>query len=433
MKYASILSLILFYSFNCLAGFQELKEYAFKKSPDILSKEKERDEKKSAEWVGYTRWFPRLDWQLSQSTTNSNFYTGAPGADLTTYFQSTLTASMPIYKRSVQLGLSISQQEFDLIDIELQNLKSDLERKLSISLGNWLLAQLKVSSLKQNFSSSEKSEKEIKIRFQNGSRSELDYLRIQAQTTQLDSQIRSAQNDVENLFQQLIIEFGLSKSDLSDLFFAKKYEMADLAKTWSWLDEVSNVGEFNLSEAQIISQLSESRSIILANKNFELNELKLKQIWSSELPEVNAQAIFRKVGLQSNDLNDTPEAKTMMVTLTIPIFSFGGGYASYKESLAAQQKNLIQYEKQKRQIQEQILQSFYQLDAQKKLVEALQIRLAQATRLDQLTQRSFELGKSSILDLLQAQNELVSARMDLAKGKLDKSQLIRKLNWELVK
>lgn len=77
-------------------------------------------------------------------------------------------------------------------------------------------------------------------------------------------------------------------------------------------------------------------------------------------------------------------------------------------------------------------QLFDQIQVLKKITQAQELRRNQSIELERLTAKSYELGKSTVQDLLSAQNETLNAKVDVAKSRLELVIAERQLEWNFV-
>lgn len=406
------------------------------KSPDLQLKAKLREQKQYARWSAGGAWLPRLDWQLSENQSNANMFTGAIGPD-SRYEQSVLALSFPIYRRSTHLNLQLAQSEYELADEDYQGALQETDFKLRQWVGELLVSQYKLAALEKSLSAMQRTLRETKIRFEQGSRSQLDLLRIQAQLTSLESQSLSAQNEVRKNLDRLLQLSGLSLQDLQEADFPlTSGNEEQLEKMIRELTEFAPLGSMRPASrrdrAQVMNQFAErGRAQRSAAINLAISQAKANLVFAKEWPELAVKATQQKVANNWSDLKDSPEGRTIGVTLTIPIFNFGSGFSVYRESEALVSTARIQNDQSLNSSRLQVEQLFDQISLLQKLVQAHELRRNQSFELERLTMKSYEFGKSTVQDLLSAQNETLNAKVDVAKSRLELVIAERQLEWNL--
>lgn len=410
--------------------FEKWLDLVQQRSPDLQVKREAREQKKFAQWSAAGGWFPRLDWQLSSNRTNANLFTGAVGAT-TEYRQSVLAVSFPIYRRSTDLNLRLALTEFDLAQEDYQGAQLEIDWKLRQWVGQLLIAEYKSAALVKSLEAATRTAHETRIRFERGSRSQLDVLRTQAQLTSLESQNLSAKNEVRIALDNLLQATGLSLADLDEAQFP--WKSATESELETLLGQLTQSSQQNRDRQDVIKMFLDrgrvKKSVELASVS---GQLKAKLVFAKDWPELTLKASNQRLAGDWDELGTSPESRNLGLTLTIPLFNFGAGYSGYRESSALESVARIQNDQSLRAGLLKVEQLFDQIQVLKKITQAQELRRNQSIELERLTAKSYELGKSTVQDLLSAQNETLNAKVDVAKSRLELVIAERQLEWNFL-
>jgi outer membrane protein TolC len=118
------------------------------------------------------------------------------------------------------------------------------------------------------------------------------------------------------------------------------------------------------------------------------------------------------------------------LVLTIPLFGSGNFYSSNFEEYFA--KKQIQYTMGKRKLetQNQLSNTLIKITALETLVSSLTLNVSQYEELYRLTIKSYQLGKSSLLELLEVQDNLLDSKISLAQNKIQFYTLSQNYLWQ---
>lgn len=413
-----------------LAYFEKWKNIIQERSPELQVKRELREQKKMAQWSAGGSWLPRLDWQLSSNRTNANLFTGAIGST-TEYRQSVLALSFPIYRRSTDLNLRLASTEFDMAQDDYEGALFEIDWKLRQWVGQWLIAEYKSAALLKSLEAAKRTAHETRIRFERGSRSQLDVLRTQAQMTSLESQSLSAKNEARIALDNLLQATGLTLADLEEAQFP--WKSATEAQLETLLSQLTNVSNQKMERQEVVQRfLEKGRVKKNIERTFVSSQLKAKLVFAKEWPELTLKASHQRLAGDWDELGTSPESRNVGLTLTIPLFNFGSGYSGYRESSALESVARIQSDQNLRAGLLKVEQLFDQIQVLKKISQAQELRRNQSIELERLTAKSYELGKSTVQDLLSAQNETLNAKVDVAKSRLELVIAERQLEWNFV-
>ena len=160
-------------------AFEKLRRHTIVASPEIAAARAERSQKNAQLYSSFTRWLPRVDLQFSQirskdysmltSGTLSTlplFANISPEAATVDSFQ--LTTTMPIYRRSVHVGLGASQAEAQAARAGYDTKLLEADWKLRQLMGAYLLDLYRERLLDRSQPIAMSQLKEAKLRFELG-------------------------------------------------------------------------------------------------------------------------------------------------------------------------------------------------------------------------------------------------------------------------
>ena len=134
--------------------------------------------------------------------------------DLSTW---SLSVGIPLYRRSVHLGLQQGYREASAAEAQLKVQMGDLDWKLREAVGRFLLEAFKVEALETSLQIANRSQRETELRFEMGGRTRIDLLRAQANVVSLDSKRLSFIQAREAGRNSVLEVSGLSEAEFRDV------------------------------------------------------------------------------------------------------------------------------------------------------------------------------------------------------------------------
>ncbi len=437
--------------------FGKLKNTAIQKSPDLAQAQATLSQKKAQVYTSLTRWFPHLDFELSR--TKSKDYSlstsGALGTQAARFTPEEVNRSrfsfdltMPVYKRSVQLGLEKSYAEKELAELDFQIKFQEFNWKLHSLFGNYLLQLYKLAIIKKSIEIANTNQKEAKLRFDLGQRTKIDVLKADTNVLSLESKKLQYEQDYALAQSQLLEDTGLTSLEFSELDIQKLYVTEEdyvhiLNEFTVFESHLENLKEFLgsngeaiLTEKQktLIEQHIAQTSAIYKNhlSNQDLSDVLAKEKMSQEWPELLVQGSVYKQGPDWEDIKKSQDRSySIALVLRIPLFSGGSLISSYLEQSYSFVANEVKTQKNILQLKNEVENDLFQIHTSRKLLESQAINLNQNEELVRLSQKSYQLGKATFLELLTNQNDLMEAKLGLAQTKVNLSVLLRKFTWKL--
>lgn len=433
--------------------YSELKALAERRSPEILSAEEAVRQANARVYTSWTYWVPRVDLSFSQSRARDySIVTGGSIASLQEagipIFPEAISLSrwdfnltIPLYRRSVHVGVLQGYGDWRLSLQQLRSRRTELDWRLRQLIGSYLLQSYREAALQTSIEIARRNHREAEIRFQLGQRTRVDVLRAKANLVSLEAK-RLTQIQQKSADQKALLEYtGLAPHDLAEAGFPELLSSEDRI--------LSAINRFSESDALIASlkplmgaetgsaaiaerivSSSPTYHLLLAQR--ESADRKLLNITAQEWPELVFRANLNKQAPTWEEAF-SPEQRSysFAVVLTIPIFSGGSVFSTTIEKSHANQAQEIQTEKDIQSLKNQVENDRDRLKSLLSSVEALSLNVDQNEEIVRLSFKSYQLGKTTLLELMTSQNELTDSKINLAANRLDLAVTARKLAWNL--
>ena len=431
-------------------AYQHLRSEVFEKSVDLGIARAQASQRKAQVYTSATKWLPRAELQLSQSRNldyslvtsgalgNSSLFQFTP--EETPLSKWALNVTFPIYRRSVHLGLQQSLDEKAVADEQVTAKSTELDWKLRSYVGNYFLQIYKVVTLKNSIEIAKTNLREATLRFELGQKTKIDVLRSQANLISLESRALSDQEQRDKSLSDLLAYSGLTL----DQFLHS--EIAEVAKDESKIgDAIDQFSKADLELEKIKPFLDsakrtevESRVAVasptyrgyLAQESLENSQA--RSLMAQEFPDLSFQASVSEQGQHWSDTTKPGfESHYFALILTVPIFSGGSTFSTYAEKQNAQDASRLRTQKQIEDFKTEVLNEITRIGALLKTSDAQKLSADQNEEIVRLSTKSYQLGKTTIVELLGSENDLIDAKINLAKTKLDLSTLVRQFAWNL--
>jgi outer membrane protein len=162
-------------------------------------------------------------------------------------------------------------------------------------------------------------------------------------------------------------------------------------------------------------------SVTTAQYNIDIAQLQVKVAEGALYPTLSVQGNFTKNYLASGNLN-TMESYNASVLgqLSVPIYQGGAEYSLIRQAKETLGQRRIDADTAREQVRQIVVQAWGQLDAAKANIEATQAQV-QATEIAlNGVREEARVGQRTTLDVLNAQQELVNARVALVSAQRDR-------------
>lgn len=423
-----------------------LRRESLERSPEVLIARAQAEQFAAARNTALSRWFPRLDLELAQS--NIEDYSiitsgsiGVVGFNLTPEAVSlarwALNLNFPVFRREVQLGYLQASAEGASAEQTAQNKVSEIDWRAHSLLGNYLIGLYREATLESAIAAAAASLREIERRHRLGSRTRLDLLRARANLASLRFERSSAAQtrlaDLNGLSeytgasQERLVELGLpevaSETTLSRAI-ARLSGVQGLEKALSpYLER-----DARLERAEPV-QSPNFLSILLQE---EAAERRARSATASLWPALSFQASLNKQQQAwAGILGPNFRSHSLALVLTIPLFSGGSSFTQIPERHQAARKAALESGRDRVRLRNEIANDTDRVRVLQSSISSLELAVAQNMEAMNLAERSYQLGRSSLSDVLASRSAATRAKLDLANAKIELSVLLKRLAWNL--
>jgi outer membrane protein TolC len=306
-------------------------------------------------------------------------------------------------------------------ELTLSNKEKEYSVTFSTDILNFLLAKYKTLAVLNSLKKSETSKKEANLGFTLGHKTKIDVLRAEANFISLASKKTKYLDEVEEAKNTFLEFTGLEQESINFLAQLTEEEIIDLINKLSQTAMLKDSNQVN-SNGPLIS-------MIMADE--KINSHSINLITKDEWPELKLQGAYNNSGTSFNEsFNNPTRSHILSVVLTIPIW--GGGSLISTNFAQYYSKKQLEYSLQRDRLQ---LKNNFEITFQKiktleTLISSLSINVSQFEELSKLTTQSYQLGKSSIFELLDVQDNLLDSKISLAQNKIQLYTLTQNYLWQ---
>ncbi|TCV84243.1 TolC family outer membrane protein [Sulfurirhabdus autotrophica] len=340
---------------------------------------------------------------LSADTTeNSVKREGAARTNYNSYGY-TLALSQPIFRKQNFAQYEQSKQQVTQAEAQLAIAKQDLILRVAQAYFDALLAQDNVAFASSYKTAISEQLAQAKRNFEVGTATITDTHEAQARFDLATSQEIAARNDLEVkkfALQKVIGKIPSSLSRLSDKLPLKTPEPNDMEQ-WVASSEQQNL-QFQIQQA----------AFEIANQEVERNR-------GGHYPTLDVVASYRDANNTnlSFGIGGNTQSTAIGLQLNLPIFSGGSTSSKVREAVANQDKAREDLEDTRRQVVLQTRQAFLGVTSGEAQVRALEQALVSTQSSLDSTKLGFEVGVRTSVDVLNAQQQLFSAKRDLSQAR----------------
>lgn len=315
--------------------------------------------------------------------------------------------------------------EKDKAQLDVANKEKEFPIMFKTHLLNYLLAKYKKAAVENSLKKAETGKKEATLGFELGQKTKLDVLRSEANLVSLNSKSTSFTDEVQNTKSKFLEYSGLDSSELMFLDKLSENEILSLINSICKRD--------SLDPTFIKSEPVFSKSPVLESLRYEerINALALTSLTWSQWPDLRLQGSYNNAGNSFSDSIHNPyRTHTIALILTIPLFGGGNFISSNFEEYFAKKQNEYTMAKRKLETQNQLSNTLIKINALDTLVSSLTLNVSQYEELYRLTSKSYQLGKSTLLELLEVQDNLLDSKISLAQNKIQFFTLSQNYLWQ---
>ena len=305
-------------------------------------------------------------------------------------------------------------------ELALNNKEKEFPISFRTHLLNYLLSSYKKAAVENSLKRAETGKKEAKLGFELGQKTKIDVLRSEANMVMLDSKKMGFIDEEQNAKSKFIEFSGLSLADISFLNNLDENSILDLINAISPAHVEAEAPNFE-------------KSPLLADLSYQtnINSLSLKQLTSMQYPELKVVGSFSNSADNFSDSIYRPfRTHSVAVVLSIPIFGGGNFISSHFEEYFAAKQNEYTMNLKKLETINFLSNTQIKIKALEKQVASLSINVNQFEELYRLTQKSYQLGKSTLSELLEVQDNLLDSKISLAQTKINYYTLSQNYLWQ---
>ncbi len=304
------------------------------------------------------------------------------------------------------------------IDVEIK--ESEYPIQFTTHFLNFLLAKYKAAAVENSLKKAETGKKEAQLGFDLGQKTKIDVLRSDANLVSLTSKKTSYIEEEQNARNRFVEYSGLEQKDLDFVTNLSESEILDLINALS-----SVVAKKDLPR---ITSSPNYQSLLLEDK---INKLALSDFTRNEYPDLRIQGSYSNAAESwDGTLHNPTRAHTVALVLTIPIFSGGSFASSHFEKYFAKKQIEYSIGQKKLQLENDLNTTLIRINALETLVSSLTLNVSQFEELYRLTSKSYQLGRSSLFELLEVQDDLLDSKINLAQNKIQFYTLSQNYLWQ---
>ena len=304
-------------------------------------------------------------------------------------FTGGISASLPLIAPTLWATINMSELELELAQESARSSKIALYNQVTKAYYAILLTQDSYNVIKRSYENSNENARIIQNKFKQGTVSEFEWIRADVQARNILTSVVSAENAVNLSKLQLMMLMGIDmnteikvEGKLAD-FEAAMY--GDVLKIDpSKLDQNSDLKQFQIQ----MKQLQQTEKIHKA----------------SLLPTLGASLNYQYMSYanDSNTFNADQywfPTSTLGVQLTIPLFQGGAKYNKSKQLKIQMDEMMLQRQNLKRSLQLQTISQMNNIKNALKKIESNKESLRQAEKALSISQKMYEVGMATFLDL----------------------------------
>ena len=308
----------------------------------------------------------------------------------------------------------------DIAEINVDMKNNEFAVSFTANYLNYLLARYKTSAVDNSLKKAETGKREAQLGFELGQKTKLDVLRSEANLVSLTAQKITFSDEEEAAIHKFVEFSGLAPSDL------------DFVKSLSEESILEFINQLTAKEI-LTDPPSFDESPLFKNllKEEESNHLTLAELTAKEYPTLSIQGSYVNSGSSLDEtLHNPTRSHSIALVLSIPLLGSGSFISSHFETYFAKKQLEYTYSQKKMALKNSLTNTMTKIEALDILVDSLIINVSQYEELYKLTQKSYQLGKSSLLELLEVQDNLLDSKIKLAQNKIQLYTLSQNYLWQ---
>lgn len=402
--------------------FKSLQEKSKEISPELKIVRAYRSQKKAENYTRITSHLPNVNLVLKKE---KDFFE-EKNAALRALGIGVLNSSWSIQYEWSLINLnqiqntrkSFTEKDKSEIDVEIKESQYPIE--FTTNFLNYLLARYKTAAVENSLKKAETGKKEAQLGFDLGQKTKIDVLRSDANLVSLTSKKTSYVEEEQNTRNRFVEYSGLEQKDLDFVSNLNEEQILDMLSALSFVVARKDLPRLTSSPNY--------QSLLLEEK---INKLALSDFTRNEYPDLKIQGSYSNAAESwEGTLHNPTRAHTVALVLTIPLFNGGSFASSHFEQYYAKKQIEYSIGQKKLKLENDLNTTLTRINALETLVSSLTLNVSQFEELYRLTSKSYQLGKSSLFELLEVQDDLLDSKINLAQNKIQFYTLSQNYLWQ---
>ena len=170
---------------------------------------------------------------------------------------------------------------------------------------------------------------------------------------------------------------------------------------------------------QALAIIDQHPAVVTAMYAVDFADLQVKIAEGALMPQLNLQASAQKAWEPQLDIPQT-SSLSAVAQLTMPIYQGGAEYSAVRQNKETIGQRLIELDQARRQVRQAILQAWGQVAATKMQISSTQMTVKTAEQALNGVREEARIGERTTLDVLNAEQELVNARVQVVTAEHDR-------------
>lgn len=352
----------------------------------------------------YASLFPQIDYTANYQRAIKKQVVAFSGQSFKMGLNNTYTTgfalSMPLVSVPLWQSLGISAKNVELAIEKARSSKIELVDQVRQAFFGSILAADSYNVYKENYDNTVKNYNEVKQKFESGTAAKYDLIRAEVNVKNAEPSLYDAQNSVVLTKWKLKAIIGI---DLSTPIVCE----GTLMDYSSDLEKVSLYDSTSLDKNTDLKQLNIQGRIL--DKTYKMQ---LAKYYPSLNLSLNYQWMAMDDTYKFSSYKWNPYS-TGVLSLTIPIFSGGQRYFTLKQTRAQQQQLNLQKDNLRRNLEVSVKQTLSTMETAIKQYDAAKAGISGAETGYEISQKRYEIGSGTLLEMNDAQLALLQARLNL--------------------
>ena len=308
------------------------------------------------------------------------------------------TASMPLVNASLWESLRLSGMDVEMAVEQARSSKIALVKQVKQAFYAVLLAQESYKVMGQVYENAQKNYEKAEQRFNVGKASEVERLRAQVTMMNAEPSVSSAANAVLLATWQLKAVMGI-----------------DLGTEVEVVGDLNNYTETLLTPYASEDDLSNNSSLMQLNIQDRMLESTIRMQKKQYIPTLAASINYNYSAMGDDELHWFPSS-TAALSLSIPVFDGLQKHYTIKQTKVTRNMLALQREDTERNLRIAIRNYNDQMALCVKNYEAANATVAIAQKSYDISEKMFEVGKATMVELNDAQVALMQAQLTQAQA-----------------